>query len=347
MNPNFTTIIQAGVEDRRDLFMTSAARLGTTVQYVEKDFWVCWTLDALFSGLPEGSPRLLFKGGTSLSKAYGLISRFSEDIDISVFRQDIGQDISSNDLQALSRKKQRQRLQDIVSACQAYICGPLADNLHALASAVMPADAFRIEPDPEDTDQQTLLFWYPAIFRGNDADEYVRAAVKIEAGARSALDPHEATTVRPYVADDLPDLPLDVPGVTTIAPERTFWDKIIIVHGQRQVFDADGHLNRRGQRVSRHYYDIYRLLQHPNAKDWMRNRELAQDCANHARAFFFRRKLNLETAAHGSFTLAPTEAMRADLKKDYDAMAGMIFGPKPDIDDVFDAISALEAELNA
>lgn len=80
MNPNFNTIIQASDEERRGLFLTAAARLGTAVQNIEKDFWVCWTLDALFNGLPPGSPRRLFKGGTSLSKAFGLISRFSEDI---------------------------------------------------------------------------------------------------------------------------------------------------------------------------------------------------------------------------------------------------------------------------
>src|SRR5690606_40542187 len=84
MNPNFNIIIQAADEERRGLFLTTAARLGTAVQNVEKDFWVCWTLDALFNGLPRNGPRLLFKGGTSLSKAYNLISRFSEDIDITV-----------------------------------------------------------------------------------------------------------------------------------------------------------------------------------------------------------------------------------------------------------------------
>ena len=88
MNAGFQTVNNARDEDRRDLFLTTARRLGTAVQNVEKDFWVCWTLDVLFNGLPAGGPRLLFKGGTSLSKAFGLINRFSEDIDITVFRDD-------------------------------------------------------------------------------------------------------------------------------------------------------------------------------------------------------------------------------------------------------------------
>lgn len=73
MNRAFLQIIGATDQERRDLFLTAAMRLGTTAQNVEKDFWVCWTLDALFNGLEPGGPRLLFKGGTSLSKAYGLV----------------------------------------------------------------------------------------------------------------------------------------------------------------------------------------------------------------------------------------------------------------------------------
>ncbi|MBN8777948.1 nucleotidyl transferase AbiEii/AbiGii toxin family protein [Thiobacillus sp.] len=107
MNAGFLRIIAASPEDRRGLFLATANRLGTPLQNVEKDFWVSWVLDLLFNGRDAGEPRLLFKGGTSLSKAYGLISRFSEDIDITVFREDIGQDIEVGDLEGLSGKQQR------------------------------------------------------------------------------------------------------------------------------------------------------------------------------------------------------------------------------------------------
>jgi len=89
MNSGFSEFLRAAPRDRRDVFLGAATRLGTPEQNVEKDFWVTWTLDVLFNGLPAGHPRFLFKGGTSLSKAYGLISRFSEDIDITVFREDL------------------------------------------------------------------------------------------------------------------------------------------------------------------------------------------------------------------------------------------------------------------
>jgi predicted nucleotidyltransferase component of viral defense system len=91
MNEALREVVAASDADRRDLFLGTAARLGTAVQNVEKDFWVCWVLDVLFNGMAPDGPRLLFKGGTSLSKAFGLISRFSEDIDITVFRNDLGQ----------------------------------------------------------------------------------------------------------------------------------------------------------------------------------------------------------------------------------------------------------------
>ncbi len=134
MNPDFNRLLTASAADRRGLFLATAARLGTTVQNVEKDFWVFWTLDALFNGLQRGGPRLLFKGGTSLSKGYGLIERFSEDIDITVFRVDIGAPASVEELQALSRKQRERRLDDIRKACQTFVGGPLKTQLAELAA---------------------------------------------------------------------------------------------------------------------------------------------------------------------------------------------------------------------
>src|SRR5579864_2298768 len=132
MIPGFATVLAASANDRRDLFIGTGNRLGTVQQNIEKDFWVCWTLDALFNGLPPGGPRLLFKGGTSLSKAYGLISRFSEDIDITVFREDLRQAATVEQLEALSRKKRNARLDEIKDACRTYIRSQLRDGLETI-----------------------------------------------------------------------------------------------------------------------------------------------------------------------------------------------------------------------
>lgn len=344
MNPAFHTVITASDAERRDLFLGASARLGTAVQNIEKDFWVCWTLDALFNGLEAGGPRLLFKGGTSLSKAFGLISRFSEDIDITVFRDDLGQSAEIADLDALSGKKRRARLEAIRNACQAYIAGPLTAQFTHLAASVIPENRFRLEPDPDDKDGQSLLFWYPAVTA--TTGDYIRSAVKIEAGAKSALDPHVTASVTPYVTQDLPDLDLTVTNVITVKPERTFWDKVMILHGLRQWHDHRGELRHGGQRVSRHYYDVHQLMQAPSAAAWQVDHELAIDCAHHARLFFGSADLGLDIAVPGTFTLTPSPAMREALEKDYEAMAGMVFGDVPPLDAVLRSAEHFEQIVN-
>jgi hypothetical protein len=242
MNPAFDEVLAAGSDAMLSAFDTTALRLGTASQNIEKDFWVCWTLDGLFNGLKEGEPRLLFKSGTSLSKGFGLINRFSEDIDVTVFRDDIGEPATIEELEALSGKKRRARLDAIKDACKAYINGPLRAELTPILGGRLQADgldaqAARVEADDDDPDGQTLLIWYPATTPRSD---YVRAAIKIEFGAKSALDPNREAPIKPYVDDDLPALDLTVPAVRTVDPGRTFWDKVVILHGLRRWFDKRG-----------------------------------------------------------------------------------------------------------
>jgi Nucleotidyl transferase AbiEii toxin, Type IV TA system len=344
MNPAFKSIISAGDNERRDLFLATTARLGTAVQNVEKDFWVCWTLDALFNGLPPGGPRLLFKGGTSLSKAFGLVARFSEDIDISVFREDLGVNTGAAELEAMSGKKRRAQLGAIRASCQAFINGPLTQQLGDAAAAAIAPGNFRLQADPDDADGQSLLFWYPAVTAR--PGDYIRSAVKIEAGARSAIDPHTAAVITPYVAGDLADLDLTVANVTTIQPERTFWDKVVILHGLCQWHERRGVLRHGGQRVSRHYYDIHQLMQSGDIDQWTANLALARDCARHARLFFGSPDLGLDTAEPGAFTLTPTAAMQEALAKDYAAMTGMVFGAVPPLSQVIDSVARLQSTVN-
>lgn len=349
LNPGFLQIIAAAPDDRRDLFLATATRLGTPLQNVEKDFWVSWVLDLLFNGRDTGEPRLLFKGGTSLSKAYGLISRFSEDIDITVFREDIGEAIDVADLEGLSGKQQRLRLERIRHACQIYIQGPLRERLNRQIGATFREAGLSITEapvvlDPDDPDQQTLLIRYPSV--STIADDYIRPTVKIEAGAKSALDPHCLAAIRPYVADDMPTMDIVVPDVVTIDPERTFWDKVVILHGLRRWFDNRGVLRQHGHRVSRHYYDIYMLFCSPIGQQAAADQALAIDCARHALMFFNSTDLDLPHARPGSFTIMPAPGMEDALRHDYQAMTGMIFGGAPDFGDVLETIKQLERIVN-
>lgn len=340
MNPAFDEVLAAGSDVMLSAFDTTALRLGTASQNIEKDFWVCWTLDALFNGLKEGGPRLLFKGGTSLSKGFGLINRFSEDIDVTVFRDDIGEPATIEELDALSGKKRKARLDAIKDACKAYINGPLRAELtmilrDRLRATGLDAGAARVEADDTDPDGQTLLI-YPAATPRSD---YVRAAIKLESGAKSALDPNSEVPVKPYVDDDLPAPDLTVPAVRTVDPDRTFWDKVVILHGLRRSFDKRGELHGGVQRVSRHYYDLHQLAAAPVGAAAIAEKTLGADCVAHARMFFNRPDFDLASAAPGSFALAPHDAMIAQLRVDYRAMQGMIFGDPPD----FEACSTASA----
>ncbi len=182
----YKQISTAPARDRLDLFLAAANRLGAPVNHVEKDFWACWTLNALYRERPGGRPRLLFKGGTSLSKAYDLIQRFSEDIDITVFRDDLDEPASVEELETLSGKKRRARLDAIRDACRTYVTGPLREFLDEHIADATDGIG-RIEIDGADPDELTLLVWYPETEPRDET--YVRSAVRIESGAKSALDP--------------------------------------------------------------------------------------------------------------------------------------------------------------
>jgi hypothetical protein len=340
---DYAKFIGAPLKDRSDLFLTTANRLGTPIGNVEKDFWVCWTLDALYNGLPAGQPRMLFKGGTSLSKGYGLIKRFSEDIDVTIFRDDLDQPASVAELEALSGKQRQKKLDAIRDACQAYITGPFREALSELVADATSGKG-RIEVDKNDPDGQTLLFWYPEVEPRNGA--YVQPAVKIESGAKSALDPHKELTISPYIAADLPDLRFDAQGVTTIDAERTFWDKIVILHGQRRWFENRREMRGGGQRVSRHYYDLHELMGSEVGIRAVADKALGADCVEHAKMFFNRAPLDLNLAQAPTFALTPNEAMRESLERDYAAMSGMIFGEVPSFDDILTTVAKVEALIN-
>ncbi|MEL7688983.1 MULTISPECIES: nucleotidyl transferase AbiEii/AbiGii toxin family protein [Sphingomonadales] len=345
MNPSFDEILRADAETRSGLYTATAQRLGTTPQNVEKDLWVCWTLDALFNGLGEG-PRLLFKGGTSLSKAFGLIERFSEDIDVTVFRDDLGHPASVEELAALSGKKRQAALDEIREACEAFINGSLLERLAAIcdetcARTGIEAGALQVKPDPQD--RQTLLLVYPS---ATPTDAYIAKSVKIESGAKSALDPNSLRTITPYVDADVPDIDVAVPNVTVVDAERTFWDKVVILHGLRRWYDIRGQLRGNGQRVSRHYYDVFRLLQSDAGQAALADQPLGEDCVAHARMFFNRPPFDLASAHAPTFALCPEKGMIDDLRQDYRAMSVMIFGEPPPFDEVIEAVADLQHRLN-
>ena len=167
MRRDFAEFLALSGQDRRDVFETAAGRLDTLASYVEKDFWVCVVLDALFNGRPTDQPRVLFKGGTSPSKGFGLIRRFSEDIDVVVSREDLGfgEERDPTHVEGLSNRERRALFEDLRSARSEYICGGLADWLGSILG-----ECGRVVQDADDEGQQTLLIEYPSLFSASETE---------------------------------------------------------------------------------------------------------------------------------------------------------------------------------
>ncbi len=188
MSGDSASFLALPVQDRRDIFEAAARRLDTLPGYVEKDFWVCLVLDALYHGVPDDHPKLLFKGGTSLSKAFGLIHRFSEDIDLVVHRSGLGFEGERDPTMAirLSNNKRATLFEELKASCSAYVRGALRTALTTRISGV--TEGCRVGPDEDDIDRQTLFVEYPTLYPSSDV-AYVAPRVRIEAGAKSKLEP--------------------------------------------------------------------------------------------------------------------------------------------------------------
>jgi hypothetical protein len=271
-----------------------------------------------------------------------LIQRFSEDIDITVFREDLNEPASVEELEGLSGKKRKAKLDAIRDACRSWVTGPLRE--HLLREVKELTDGGRIEVDKEDADGQTLLVWYPSV--AVDGSGYVRPAVRIECGAKSALDPNRRTTIRPYVADDVKSLDLATAGVVTIEAARTFWDKVVVAHGLRRWFERRGELRQAGQRVSRHYYDLFCLYQSKEGTAALADRALGADCVRHSRMFFDRPDFDLASAKEGTWAITPAATMREALERDYANTVPMIFGTSPTFATVMEAIVKIDGVAN-
>ena len=341
MNKAFDAFLMRPNQERRDIFDASAERMDTLATHVEKDFWTCRVLDGLYHGLSGDHPRLLFKGGTSLSKAFNVIHRFSEDIDVVVFRDDLGfidhRDPTRKDL----ARKARGRLTDeLKEAASAYICNTLSASLSKLF------DQCKIIQDEDDADRSTLLVQYPSLYE-TEFDAYVPPRVKIEGGARSALDPHAVQSITPYIQKELGEEDFTIEGVLTLAPERTLLEKTLILHGWYCGYRDQGRLPDDRHRLSRHYYDIGMMAQTAIADRALESPILLDHVRDHTLAFFRRSWMKLEEARPGSFHLTPQDELATQLARDYDAMQGMILGEAPLFVDILRAIADLETRLNA
>lgn len=328
------------------LFESVAGNLGTDPRYVEKDFWVCATLACLFAN-PETKDTLLFKGGTALAKCHDLIERFSEDIDIVVFRDALGftgdRDPTSKDLEIGSNERKR-LFDELTTEASRFMAETLLESI-AKSMTGLPVKVVPSEEDP-----QTVLVSYESVFDMHDG--YVMPVVKIEGGARSAIDPHSMHAVQPYVMRELKDIDLSVAGVRAIAPERTFLDKLMVLHGLHcRVRDIENGGDKIAflddkNRLSRHYYDVHMLWQSGVGREAIQDASLFEDVRRHSLISFRRSWAKLEEAKPGTIQLVPQMSLESALARDYKEMSSMIMRDPPSFDSIIASIRQIEAEIN-
>lgn len=358
MKQGFLTLLKADPSDKVAVFETVASRLGTTARNIEKDFYVCLLLHILFNDRPSDGVRLYFKGGTSLSKGYGLIKRFSEDIDIGVYKEDLNLPLEA-DIEAQVSHNQRQKmLQRIDGEAAAYFAGPLRDlisrELSKIEQTAELGGHFKIEFGADRHGKEALdvlLVQYKSAFSIDD--EYVKPSVMIEGGARPDPDPVSATVIKPYISDDLPDLDFQVPGVTTVSPERTFWEKALILHAMTETTERRTARGENGgtipdlNRYSRHYYDVHQFwIDTSHGRKTAANLKIAEACRKHKEMMYRAPDHGYENAVPGKYRLVPTLEMVQKLRSDYEKMAAMIFGEAPKFEDVLNSIEQLQTFVN-
>ncbi len=317
--------------ERSALFAETAAKMKTTPAVAEKDFWVTWVLDRLFAD--AGLARLLmFKGGTSLSKAYRLIERFSEDIDLILdWRAVTGED----PLAERSKAKQEKLNTAINDQAQAFIGGELLARIAGdsvlgdLCQCAIAAD-----------DPHVIEIRYPASF----PDRYLRPELRLEIGPLAAWLPHEDKMIVSYAAEQFPQVFARWEcSVRVIKAERTFWEKATILHHEANRPEG----NPQSPRYSRHYYDLARMATAPVKDTALANLELLADVVAFKQRFYPRGWARYDLAVPGSLRLMPDGAVLAAVEADYRAMTNMIFGTVPAFGEILETLRVLENEINA
>jgi hypothetical protein len=328
-------------EERAALFQETAVRRGLVPTIVEKDFWVCWTLRRLFAH-PERRPAMLFKGGTSLSKVYGIIERFSEDIDLSLDRHDLGFSAERDPENVTGRKAREKLLKELKATCAEYLRTEFVPQTIADFESVLGThgEGWSLEIDPEE--DQTVLFRYPSSTDGVSA-QYIRPVVRMEFGARSDFWPATEAEVRCYAADEFPDqFQNPVARVRVLEAKRTFWEKATILHAEFHRQNRAGGAGR----LSRHYYDLARLATSRIRKEALADLALLSEVAHHKDFFFASAQARYDEARPGTLRLVPAEDLRRLLESDYRQMAEMFFGEQPSFKEVLSTLTDLEREIN-
>lgn len=325
------------VHERQLYFEQAAAARGLSAVVLEKDFWVCWVLGVLFRS--EFRESLVFKGGTSLSKVYGVIERFSEDIDLSVSPGLLG----LPDVRA-TRNQADKWMTHAEAVCAETVDKRFRPVLEAVARDVLGRPDrrgwFECVEDPA-TRSPNLLFHYPS--HQPTGFEYLRRAVRLEFGSLTDQQPVGSHAITPWLADTLPGaIPDWQCDVIALGIDRTFWEKATILHAEHHRPSS----KPMPERFARHYADVAALADHPAAASALDDRETCDRVVQWKRLFFGSAWANYDAARPGSFRLMPRDERLPALRRDFAAMRDMYLVAPPSLDDVLAALARLEKRIN-
>jgi Nucleotidyl transferase AbiEii toxin, Type IV TA system len=330
---NFYTIDKA---EKIAIFNAIAAEKGMTPFAVEKDWWVSLTLNIIFQ--MDIAKHLVFKGGTSLSKAWKLINRFSEDIDLAIdkeFFEGYKGEIS---------KTQIGKLRKVAGV---YTTGTFFEELQAVLSTKSFTELeFKIiDTGESDQDPRIIEIYYPNVV--TQPTEYVLPRLQIEISCRSLREPFTVQTFGSLVDEFYADRDFAEPlfTVTTVNPERTFLEKVFLLHEEfHRPTDK-----MRVDRLSRHLYDIYHLTKAGIAAKAINDKELYETIVSHR--YKFSRVGEVDYNLHHPNTLnpIPPKEVIADWEADYAKMKeDMIYEEnKPSFDELINNLDDLRTLLQA
>ncbi len=321
-------------KQREELFRLTASKRGIIESLVEKDFWVCLVLKSIFES-EKLKDILIFKGGTSLSKVYNLISRFSEDIDLILDWRtlNISDETAWGERSATQQDKFNQHLDTLGKEYIANVILPI------LKDTLIPKTGSDFQLTIPDDEPHVIQIQYPASFKNN----YLLNFIKLEIGPRSSRVPSEHAQIRCYAADEYPQLfKASSFQVKVIKPERTFWEKATILH---QIASASEDKPVQS-RYSRHYYDIYQMNNSAVKEISLGNLNLLQEVAEFKNRFYRSPSARYDLAKPGTLKIVPSENKILSLTKDYEQMKEMLFGTIPSFEEIVENLRNLEMEIN-
>lgn len=317
------------------LFTNTSVKSGLSPAVIEKDFWVCWILDYLFDRSPW-KKQLAFKGGTSLSKAFGLIKRFSEDVDLILDWRLLGY---GKDEPWLSRSNTQQDIFNVKAneKSAAFLKDVFVPRLREDLEAEL---CRAVEIDIDAADPNTVVFNYPCTF----SDASILREIRIESGSLAAWTPARYKPISPYAADFYPHVfKQPQTSVYTVEAERTFWEKVTILHREAMRTERQGPMP---SRYSRHYYDLWCMCQGETKDAALSKSELLDAVVEFKKKFYRCAWAKYELATAKTISLMPPDAALASLEADYAHMRNMIFGETPPFLVILECIARLEKEIH-